>query len=89
MGIQHELIANLAVGVDYIYRKYDRGLAVYTLGYQPGAPGYPLSEIYTGPMTHTDPTTGNTGEYYVVKQGAMRPSGAGQHHDDQPELPGV
>ena len=23
--MQHELIPNLAVGVDYIYRKYDRG----------------------------------------------------------------
>ena len=39
--MQHELLPNLAVGVDYIYRKYDRGLATYTLGYQPGAPGYP------------------------------------------------
>ena len=43
VGIQHELISNLAIGVDYIYRKYDRGLATYTIGYQPGAPGYPLS----------------------------------------------
>ena len=50
---------------------------IYTLGYQPGAPGYPLSQIYTGPLTYTDPITGNTGEYYVVKPGAMRPSGAG------------
>jgi len=76
-GMQHRLFANFAVGVDYIYRKYDRGLAVYTLGYQPGAPGYPLQQIYTGPLNHTDPVSGNTGEYYVVKQGAMRPSGAG------------
>ena len=76
-GVQHELIDNLAVGVDYIYRKYDRGLAVYTLGYQPGAAGYPLSQIYTGPLTYTDAISGKTGEYYVVKQGAMRPSGAG------------
>ena len=76
-GMQHELFANFAVGVDYIYRKYDRGLAIYTLGYQPGAPGYPLQQIYTGPLNHTDPISGNTGEYYVVKQGAMRPSGAG------------
>ena len=77
VGVQHELVPNLAVGVDYIYRKYDRGLATYTLGYQPGAPGYPLSQIYTGPLSHTDPISGNTGEYYAVKPGAMRPSGAG------------
>jgi len=76
-GVQHELIRNLAIGVDYIYRKYDRGLATYTVGYEPGAPGYPLSQIYTGPLTHTDAATGNAGEYYVVAQGAMRPSGLG------------
>lgn len=77
VGIQHELVPNLAIGVDYIYRKYDRGLATYTVGYEPGAPGYPLSQIYTGPLTFTDPVSGKTGEYYVVKQGAMRPSGLG------------
>jgi hypothetical protein len=76
-GVQHELMSNLAIGVDYIYRKYDRGLATYTLGYQPGAAGYPVSQIYTGPLTYTDPLTNKTGEYYVVKQGAMRPSGLG------------
>jgi hypothetical protein len=76
-GIQHELMDNLAIGVDYIYRKYDRGLAVYTLGYQPGAPGFPLSQIYTGPNVHTDSVSGKTGEYYVIAQGARRPSGLG------------
>ncbi len=77
IGLQHELIPNLAIGVDYIYRKYDRGLATYTVGSQPGTPGYPLSQIYTGPLTYTDPVSGNRGEYYIVKTGAMRPSGAG------------
>jgi hypothetical protein len=76
-GIQRELVANLAVGVDYVYRKYDRGLATYTLGYQPGTPGYPLSQIYTGPLRYTDPVTGNTGTYYAVRPDAMRPSGLG------------
>jgi hypothetical protein len=76
-GIQHELMPNLAVAVDYIYRKYDRGLATYTLGFQPGAAGFPLQQIYTGPLTYTDPVTGNTARYFVVKPGAMRPSGAG------------
>jgi hypothetical protein len=77
VGVSHELIPNLALGVDYIYRKYDRGLANYTIGYQPGAPGYPLSQIYTGPLSYTDPITNNTGEYYVVRADAMRPSGVG------------
>ena len=77
VGVQHELIPNLAVGVDYIYRYYDRGTATYTVGYQPGAPGYPLQQIYTGPLTYTDPISGNTGEYYVVRDDARRPSGLG------------
>jgi hypothetical protein len=46
-GISHELISNLAVGADYIYRKYDLGTASYVIGYQPGAEGFPLSQIYT------------------------------------------
>jgi Carboxypeptidase regulatory-like domain len=75
-GVQHELISNLAIGVDYIYRKYDRGTATYTQGYQPGAPGYPLSQIYTGPLTHTDPITGQSAPYYVICNGCSRPSGA-------------
>jgi len=77
VGIQHELIANVAFGVDYIYRKYDRGLTTYSVGFQPGSAGYPLSQIYTGPLSYTDPVTGKSGEYYVVKPDAMRPSGAG------------
>ena len=77
VGVQHELMRNVALGVDYIYRKYDRGLTTYTLGYQPGTAGYPLSSIYTGPVGYTDPVSGNTGDYYVVRTGASRPSGAG------------
>ena len=77
VGIQHELIPNLAVGVDYIYRKYDRGTTTYTIGYQPGAPGYPLSQIYTGPLTYTDPVTGLSAPYYQICQGCSRPSGLG------------
>jgi hypothetical protein len=75
VGIQHELIKNLAVGVDYIYRKYDRGTATYTVGYEPGSAGYPLSQIYTGPLTHTDATSGASANYYVICQGCSRPSG--------------
>jgi len=79
VGVQHELIKNLAVGVDYIYRKYDRGTTTFTVGFQPGAPGFPLSQIYT-PATggFTDPTTGINAPYFVVCQGCSRPSGAAQ-----------
>jgi hypothetical protein len=75
-GVSHELIANLAVGADYIYRKYDYGTTAYTIGYEPGAAGFPQSNIYDPtPLVHTDATTGKTANYYVVKQGLTRPSG--------------
>jgi hypothetical protein len=77
VGFQHELISNLAVSVDYIYRKYDRGTQNYVQGFQPGAPGYPLAQIYTGPKTWTDPVTGISANYYEICQGCMRPSGVG------------
>jgi carboxypeptidase family protein len=78
VGVQHELITNLAIGVDYIYRKYDRGTTTYTIGFQPGAPGYPLSQIYTPAVGgYTDPVTGLTAPYYVICQGCSRPSGLG------------
>ena len=76
VGLQHELIPNLAVAVDYIYRKYDRGTTTYTIGFQPGAPGYPLSQIYRQ-ATYTDPVTGLTAPYYVICDGCQRPSGLG------------
>ena len=76
-GVSHELIANLAVGADYIYRKYDLGTANYIIGYDPGSAGFPVSNIYEDtPRIWTDPATGKTAEYYVVKQGLARPSGA-------------
>ncbi|HEX6322871.1 MAG TPA: hypothetical protein VFZ36_04025, partial [Vicinamibacterales bacterium] len=77
VGVSHELIPNLAVGVDYVYRKYDRGLQTFTIGYEPGAPGYPLTNLYEGPLVHTDPQTGTQAPYYVIRQGAARPSGLG------------
>lgn len=75
VGMSHELIANLAVGADFIYRRYDRGTQGYINGYQPGSAGFPVSQIYTGPVVHTDPVTGKTANYYVVKQGLARPTG--------------
>jgi len=73
--VQHELIPNLAVGVDYIYRKYDRGTATYIVGTQPGAAGFPLSQIYTGPLTFTDPVTGMSAPFYQICATCVRPSG--------------
>ena len=75
-GIQHELISNLAVGVDYIYRKYDRGTATYPIGYQPGAPGFPLAALYV-PATYTDPITGIAAPYFALCPTCTRPSGIG------------
>jgi hypothetical protein len=74
--VQRELIANMAVGADFIYRRYDNGTQNYVIGYQPGSAGFPLVSIYE-PAIHTDAATGKTAQYYVVKQGAMRPSGIG------------
>jgi hypothetical protein len=74
-GISHELIPNLAVGADYIFRYYDRGTQTYNLGYEPGAPGYPVSSIYnTTPVVHTDDETGRTANYFTVQQGLRRPN---------------
>jgi hypothetical protein len=75
VGAQHELIPNLAVGVDFIYRKYDRGTATYVNGYQPGGPNGSLSALYI-PETYTDPVTGLSATYYQICDGCTRPSGA-------------
>jgi hypothetical protein len=75
-GVSHELISNLAVGADYIYRKYDLGTQAYTIGWEPGSAGFPQSNIYEStPRVWTDPVTGKTANYYVVQQGLTRPSG--------------
>ena len=73
-GVQHELIPNLAVGVDYVYRNYDRGTANYLAGYQPGSSQFPLSNIYVGPYYYTDPVTQIQAPYYQICQGCIRPS---------------
>jgi Carboxypeptidase regulatory-like domain len=73
-GVQHELVSNLAIGVDYVYRKYDNGTQSYTAGFQPGSAQYPLSNIYTGPLFYTDPATGTQAPYYVICTGCTRPT---------------
>jgi Carboxypeptidase regulatory-like domain len=74
-GFTHELMPNFAVGLDYIYRKYDNGTTTYLQGYLPGDPNFPLSQIYTVVNNYTDPKTGMTSTYYTVCQGCTRPSG--------------
>ena len=76
VGVQHELIANLAVGVDYIYRKYDRGTTTYTIGYQPGA-GYDQLRALYQPATYNDPVTGLSATYYFICSTCTVPSGLG------------
>jgi hypothetical protein len=73
-GVQHELMPNFAIGVDYVYRKYDNGTANYTAGYQPGSAHFPLSNIYTGPLYYTDPVTGTQAPYYAICQGCVQPT---------------
>jgi len=77
LGLSHELINNLAVGADFIYRKYDHGTTGYIIGTEPGAAGFPQSSVYsTTPSVYVDPVTGKSANYYVVQQGLARPSGA-------------
>ena len=85
VGMQHELIPNLAVGVDYVYRNYDRGTITYPTGQQPGcetsttapcvSPGYPLSAIYTVRNIYTDPVTGQQAPYYTATPGTVLTTG--------------
>jgi hypothetical protein len=76
VGMQHEIMSNFAVGVDFIYRKYDRGTTTYTIGFTPGA-GYDALRAIYQPATYTDPVTGKSAPYFVVCDGCSRPSGVG------------
>jgi hypothetical protein len=76
IGMQHELIPNLAVAVDVIYRKYDRGTTTYTIGFQPGGPNGSLTALYV-PQTYTDPVTNLSAKYYTICDGCSRPTGVG------------
>jgi len=65
-GLQHELMPNLAVGVEYVYRKYDRGSQNFSQGFQPGGQYFPFQQIYGSPLTYNDPVTGKSANYYVI-----------------------
>jgi len=74
-GLQHELVSNLAVGVDYIYRKYDNGTRTFSVGYEPGS-GKNLADLYD-PTARiwTDTATGLSAPYYIIQPTTLRPSG--------------
>jgi hypothetical protein len=75
-GVQHELIDNLAIGVDYIYRKFDRGTASFSVGYQPGDGRQPIASIYSPDVqSYLDPVTGLTAPYYIISPTTVVPSG--------------
>jgi hypothetical protein len=74
-GVQRELIGNLAVGADFIYRRYDNGTQNYALGYEPGAAGFPLTSLYVGGQVYTDPVTGKSAPYAIIPSSTLRPTG--------------
>jgi hypothetical protein len=70
VGLERELFPNLGIGVDYIWRKYDRGNDNYVI-----AAVYPPSDIYVGPFEYTDPDSGQTATYWEVCATCLRPTG--------------
>ena len=78
-GMQHELMPNLAVGADYIYRKYDRGTTTYIARLPSRARRATRSrQIYTDRLTYTDPVTGHHARRTTCRaRAATAPTGLG------------
>jgi hypothetical protein len=84
-GFDRQLIPNMHVAVDFIYRYNDLGTAGFIDGFQPGTAngssgttgaGFPVSGEYnTTPNFYTDPITGITAPYFTVRDGVVRASG--------------
>jgi carboxypeptidase family protein len=74
-GVDHELVPNMHVAVDFIYRYTDLGTTTYSVGYEPGAAGFPFSQIYTDRVVFTDPITGKSAPYYVPCATCVRATG--------------
>jgi hypothetical protein len=70
VGFDHELMPNVGIGVDYIYRKYDQGNRAYVIGYP-----YPPSDVYVGPFTWVDPESGESATYWEVCRTCPRETG--------------
>jgi hypothetical protein len=75
LGADHQLAGNLHVSVDYTHRYIDRGSQDYVIGVQPGQPGFPVSNLWAGPFTFTDPATGISAPYFVTCAGCTLPTG--------------
>ncbi len=75
VGIDHQLAGNLHVSLDFTHRYSDFGSTGYILGTQPGAAGFPLSNLWVGPFTYTDPNTGVSAPYFVQCAGCTEPAG--------------
>jgi hypothetical protein len=70
VGVEHELMRNVGLSIDYIWRKYDRGTRNNIIG---GV--FPPSDVYVGPFDYTDPVSGQTGTYWEVCQTCARQQG--------------
>ncbi|HEY7476040.1 MAG TPA: TonB-dependent receptor [Vicinamibacterales bacterium] len=70
VGVEHELMPNVGISVDYIWRKYDRGSRDYIIG---GV--YPPSDVFVGPLNYTDPVSGRTSTYWQVCATCARQQG--------------
>ncbi|MGB2714008.1 MAG: TonB-dependent receptor [Vicinamibacterales bacterium] len=70
LGVDHELLPNLGIGADYIYRKYDRGNSDYVIDFV-----YPPSDNYVGPFDYTDPVSRQTATYWQVCETCPRETG--------------
>ena len=88
-GIQHELMPNFAVGAEYVYRKYDRGTAAYSLGYEPGAAGLPVLADLHGPADLDRPGDGAERAVLHGVPGLLPRDGPRGDHHDQSRIPGV
>jgi hypothetical protein len=75
LGGDHQLAGNLHVSVDYTHRHIDRGSQSYIIGVQPGQAGFPVSNLWVGPFTYTDPATGIAAPYFTACAGCVLPTG--------------
>ena len=75
VGVDHQIAGNLHADVDYTYRYEDLGTQSYIVGTQPGGASFPVSQLWVGPFTFTDPNTGTSAPYFVAAPNTVFPSG--------------
>jgi hypothetical protein len=76
IGADHQVARDLHVAVDYTHRYTDLGATPYIFGTQPGTAAFPISNLWVGPFTFTDPQTGISAPYFVVCAGCEVPDGS-------------